>query len=183
MDRRDFLWGVGACFSSAATARAQEKTPRQILIIRHAEKSNDKSDIHLNARGKARAAALVRLFPEQFDTPEFIFASKASLHSNRPVETVTPLADALHLTIDNSFPNEDYAALARELLASPIYKGRVILVCWHHGKIPALAAALGVGNPPSPWPDSHYERVWRLDYGVGGVRFTDAPQHLLPGDL
>ncbi len=174
VNRRGFLWGVAAFFRRAA--------PRQILIIRHAEKPGDNTDIHLNARGRARAEALVQLFPVQFDTPEFIFAAKASPHSNRPVETITPLAAALHLKINDSFANEAYQDLARELLGQPLYAGRVILVCWHHGKIPALAAALGIPEPPSPWPDSQFDHVWRIDYINGSPKLTDVPQHLLAGD-
>ncbi|HUA63385.1 MAG TPA: hypothetical protein VML19_31815 [Verrucomicrobiae bacterium] len=69
--------------------------PKQILLIRHAEKSFAKADPHLNPRGLERAAALPKLFPGQFDTLGFIFAAAPSRHSNRPIVTVTPLSRAL----------------------------------------------------------------------------------------
>ena len=33
--------------------------------------------------------------------------------------------------------------LAAELLTNPRYASKTVLVCWHHGKIPRLAKALG----------------------------------------
>jgi phosphohistidine phosphatase SixA len=179
INRRQLL--QGALFLPAVRAFAVDK-PKQVLLIRHAEKTGDKADAHLNPRGYQRATALVRLFPAQFETPQFIFASRASGHSDRPVETVTPLARALHLNIDSRFPNEDYAGLARQLVSKPLYSGNTILVCWHHGNIPALAAALGVSHPPSPWPDTQFDRVWKIGYSDGGVKLEDLPQHLLDGD-
>jgi len=108
--RREFLGAAGAILSGCLPICAEAR-PKQILIFRHAEKNDNKSDIQLNARGYARAAAPPTLFPARFETPEFLFASKQSAHSNRPVETITPLAMALRLKIDNAFTNEDYAGL------------------------------------------------------------------------
>jgi broad specificity phosphatase PhoE len=156
--------------------------PRQILLIRHGEKTGDKSDPHLDPRGYARAAALAGLFPSRFDTPQFLFATHQSAHSNREVETIEPLARRLRLEIDSRFADEEYAAMAEELLSKPVYSGGNLLVCWHHGRIPELAAALGVSHPPAPWPDTQFDRVWKIEYSGGGVKFTDLPQHLLEGD-
>jgi hypothetical protein len=144
--------------------------------------NGDKSDIHLNARGYARAAALPTLFPSRFDTPEFLFASRKSAHSNRPLETITPLAKALGLKIDNFFTNEDYAGLARRVLGKPVYAGKTVLICWHHGNIPALAGALGIKDAPAPWPETQYDRVWRITFADGAPALTELPQRLLPGD-
>lgn len=164
-------------------ARAFEGSgPKQILLMRHAEKTGSKTDAHLNPRGYQRAAALPRLFPSRFDTPEFIFATHATAHSNRPVETVTPLAHALNLSIDSQFANEEHSKLAKYLLTKPAHAGQSILVCWHHGQIPHLAKSLGVEKPPSPWPDRQFDRVWKIEYGENDVRFSDLPQLLLPGD-
>lgn len=164
-----------------ALLRAAGK-PRQILLIRHGEKNGDKSDPHLNPRGYARAAALVRLFPTRFDTPQFLFATHQSAHSNREVETIEPLAGTLRLEIDSRFADEEYAALAKELLSKPAYGDKNLLLCWHHGRIPELAAALGVAHPPAPWPDAQFDRVWKIEYAGGSAKFTDLPQHLLEGD-
>src|SRR5271165_2889154 len=121
MTRRELSIAAAGMGGWCATVFAASGKPKQILILRHGEKSALKTDIDLNPRGFARAAALPRLFPAQFDTPDFIFATHAGKHSNRPVETVTPLAKSLHLKIDSRFGENDGRALARELLSKPDY--------------------------------------------------------------
>src|SRR5260370_31911927 len=45
----------------------------------------------------------------RFATPNFIFATQNSRHSKRPVETVTPLAIALNLPLNDGFHATDAA--------------------------------------------------------------------------
>ena len=180
-NRRGFL-GAGAALVASCLPGRAGGGPKQVLLMRHAEKNGDATDPHLNARGYARAAALARLFPARFDTPEFLFATKASQRSNRPVETIAPLARALHLRIDARFAEEKFASLAQDLLSHSRYAGVTVLICWHHGTIPRLAAALGVVNPPPTWPDAQFDRIWRIRYAGAAVTLDDLPQHLLDGD-
>lgn len=176
MRRRELLIG-GLVFPWIAWA--EDGRPRQVYLIRHGEKTGDKSDIHLNARGRERAAALVKLFPARFESPQVLFASRRSAHSDREVETITPLAAALHLKINTTYADEEYAALAKDVLAH--YAAKTILVCWHHSHLPALAGALGVKNAPSPWPDQQFDRLWRIRF-EGAVSMEDLPEHVLDGD-
>src|SRR4051794_31238422 len=136
--------------------------PREGVIIRHAEKP-DGDSIHLSPEGRRRAEVLPRLFepprPDPFPKPDFIFATKQSAHSNRPVETVTPLAQTLHLDVNAHFENDEYPKLADELLTNPRYTGKVVLVCWHHGTIPELAKKLKAQDVPDKWHDSAFDRV------------------------
>jgi hypothetical protein len=168
-----------------ATAPAKPQPPATILLIRHAEKLTD-GRIDLSPTGFERA----RLLPTRFSpagarpdlpTPQVLFATHLSEHSNRPVQTVTPLATALHLPIDDSFSNDEYPALAAALLSGK-YAGKVVLVVWHHGKIPQLASALGATPPYTPWPDTQYDRIWRIDYANGKATLQDLPYALMPGD-
>lgn len=188
LTRRDFLTAGGALLSSGRNvfALSQQESaanrPKQILIIRHAEKNDAKADIDLNTRGYARAAALPTLFPARFETPDFLFASRQSKHSNRPVETITPLARALRLRIDNTFTDVDYKYLASCLLGKPIYAGQIVLICWHHEHIPAMARALGVKDAPEQWPAKRFDQVWRIEYPEGVPTLTELAQRLLPGD-
>ena len=156
--------------------------PREILIVRHAEKPADPNNANLTPRGYARATALTPYFSKSFDTPDFVFAAQKSSASNRPVETLTPFAAALHLTLNSNIADADFATLAQQLLTDPQYSGAMIIICWHHGNIPALAAALGVSNPPNPWPDSVFDRVWRIQFIDGQVLFDNLPQNVLFGD-
>jgi hypothetical protein len=57
----------------------------------------------------------------------------------------------------------------------------IVLICWHHGKIPDLAKALGVFNPPK-WDGKVFDRVWQITYTKGKASLADLPQMLLYGD-
>jgi hypothetical protein len=168
-----------------AAAPTKPQPPATILLIRHAEKLTD-GRIDLFPTGFERAKLLPKVFSpaaarSDLPTPQVLFATHVSEHSNRPVQTVTPLAAALHLPIDDSFKNEDYPALAADLLSGK-YAAKVVLVVWHHGKIPQLASALGATPPYTPWPDTQYDRIWRIDYANGKATLQDLPYALMPGD-
>ena len=184
-----------AVLLAALTGCAHEATPpfvrpKTILIIRHAEKPDDDADIHLSPAGKARADALPNLFkksaarPDPFPAPDFIFASKASKHSNRPVETVTPLAKALKLGVNSAYANDDYARAAEEVYRNPRYEGKTVLFCWHHGNIPELTTTLGATGVPGRWKDAVFDRVWEVTFGEKGQNtpLVKRPQALMPGD-
>jgi|SRR5215469_14112230 len=127
--------------------------PQTILLMRHAEKPNDPTDPDLSDAGFARANRLAGWLPQQFGPPDFLVASALSKHSARPFVTIKPLAKALGIPIDATFADQDYPALAQELLTGSRYVGRLVLVCWHHGHIPSLARDLRAesGRYPDPW--------------------------------
>ena len=169
-----WLWTVLAgCHAQSAAPKPQP--PATVLIIRHAEKlDNGESD--LSFAGFGRAGLLPKAFYPggSLPTPQVIFAAAESAHSNRSVQTVTPLAAALHLSVNDRFANNEYNVLAAELLSGK-YAGKVVLVAWHHGKIPQLAAALGATPPYNPWPAQQYDRIWRIDYINGKATLQDLP--------
>lgn len=174
---------VFGCWGYGQTAGSLD--PATVLIVRHGEKLTD-GRIDLSTTGFERARLLPNLFTSggkrtDLPVPQFLFAAHQSKHSNRPVETITPLAAALHLPIDDRFSDDDYAGLAAELLSGR-YAGKVVMVAWHHGKIPELARSLGAVPPYSPWPDEKFDRIWRIDYVNGKAVLRDLPQQVLPGD-
>ena len=67
-----------------------------VLIIRHGEKPGDSGDekesdgSDLSTRGHIRAAALAKHIPTEFGKPDFIFATAATKHSNRPWKLSNP---------------------------------------------------------------------------------------------
>ncbi len=151
------------------------------MLMRHGEDIGENS-YHLSPEGMKRAQALPRLFGGRLPKPDVIIATHATKGSNRPIETVEPLARALHLEIDNRFRDDDWAVLARNLLTDSRYAGRVVLVCWHHAKMDNLARALGVKNAPK-WPDGQFDHVWVIDFKKNGrARMDDVHQQLLQGD-
>jgi hypothetical protein len=164
--------------------------PRSILLIRHAEKPADVADANLSPAGKKRAEALPELFkttadrPDPLPTPDFVFATKPTKHSNRPVETVAPLAQALKLEVNAGYANDDYAALAEELYTNPKYEGKTVLICWHHGTLPEFAVMLGATGVPDRWKDAVFDRVWVVTFDEKGKAnpLARRAQALLPGD-
>jgi hypothetical protein len=119
----------------------------------------------------------------RFPTPDFIFATERSKHSARPVETVTPSSIALNLFINDRFENTDVdiKKMTNAILTEPEFFGKTILICWHHGKIPDVAKALGVSKPPK-WDGKIFDRVWQITFPKGKAVLADLPQMLLYGD-
>jgi hypothetical protein len=201
------LAALGVCLSSRAApadtdARKNTKYPQHILLIRHAEKTGDTDDVHLSKQGQERAEVLEKLFvatknrPEPFPTPDFIFAACHHKDSQRPIETVTPLAKKLKLTVNDNFDSKlpapdkkddmkkaGAAELRDELFGSTKYYGKTILVSWRHSTLPDLARTLKANKVPEKWEDKVFDRVWQIDYDdQGNTTFRDLPQRLLPGD-
>ena len=176
------------------TGCAHERTPppsvcpKAILLIRHAEKPAVIADIHLSPEGKKRADALPDLFmkerPDPFPTPDFILATHASKHSNRAVETVTPLAKALSLKVDATYADEEYPNLVEHLCTTPKYEGKTVLICWHHGTLPELAAKLGATSVPNKWKERVFDQVWVVTFGAMGQNkpLVKRPQMLMSRD-
>ena len=180
----------GPALGEEPRAVAKSAFPARILIIRHAEKpaKGEPSD-DLSPEGFKRAEALPQLFgasaarSRPLAKPDFIFAAAKSKHSNRSVETVTPLAKKLALDIDSSYGDKEAVKLARELLTNRRYAGKTILICWHHGRIPELARALKATDAPDTWSNDDFNRVWQIEYdALGKASFRDLPQRLLQED-
>ncbi len=161
--------------------------PAQVIVIRHGEKPPTGNE--LNEKGWQRAYALPTFF---FTNKEFknlglpvaIFAMKPSEDdwSNRPVETVTPLAKALNLKIHNKFSRNELDGLVEDIFSDKDYDGKVVLICWAHKKLDNIAQKLGWEDAPK-WDGDVFDRAWVLNYsGNKLVQAKDIPQNLLPGD-
>lgn len=140
--------------------------PKRIILMRHADKNDDPSDEDLSEAGMLRAEHLATYIPETFGKPDIIIATAHSKHSDRPKETVKPLADALGLKVQHDFENDEFSDLVYEIFNDPDYKDKTVVICWHHGKLPAMAALLGApaGSYPDPWPNDAYNLVLDLQY-------------------
>ena len=123
------------------------------------------------------ARAVPRLYPEL----TLLFAAAPSIDSNRPYETVNPLARALSTDIDNGYGENEWQRLAVDLLSkSGRLAGRTIMVCWHHGKAQQLARALGATTAPK-WLPTDFASIWSLAYKRNGtVAFSRSAQPVLP---
>jgi hypothetical protein len=65
----------------------------------------------------------------------------------------------------------------------------VVLICWEHDHIPALATALPAvpGTViPQPWPGDRFDVIWTFTLVAGSTpaqyTFSQIPQQLLSGD-
>lgn len=171
----------------------------KIMVIRHAEKPDDKdggvdakgdSEKHdLIVRGWQRAGALVQFFANPRDPngpikrPATIFATQPSPgnESKRPLHTVTPLKQLLGVTIDDTVA----VGSEQELVDKAAARDGVVLISWHHEKIPAIAnLILQNETAPQKWPDDRFDLVWIFSRAAANApwTFAQAPQLLLSGD-
>src|SRR5262249_4860369 len=131
-----------------------------------------------------------RTKPAPFPTPDFLFAAAESKHSNRPVETVQPLAKALgDMEIHANHADDDYRAVVDRLFSNAKYDGNTVLICWHHGKIPGLTRAVltrakngrnVMEQVPKHWDQGVFDRVWQVTFDrQGRATFVNRPQNLL----
>jgi hypothetical protein len=171
---------------SAQTAWAR---PAEIILLRHAEKPPGEVSVHLSAKGKERARALVGLLTTNpalttNGLPAALFAPELTPHGHarRPYETLEPLAKHLKLPVQTPYAARDYAALVKHVLQDSAYDGKAIVICWVHDYLPELAEALGVRPKPARWKKSEFDRVWVVNYRGKKASLTSLPQNLLPGD-
>lgn len=149
--------------------------PKRILIVRHAEKPAS-SVPHLALRGRMRAIGLAKLLPK-IVKPDFVFASTSTKHSQRPYETIRPTADKLRLDVSTVYADKHVKKIAKDLKKKK-FKGKTVLICWHHGKMPKLIKELGFPPPYDEWPEDVFDRIINID--ANGI--TNLPQRLLFGD-
>jgi hypothetical protein len=179
--------------------------PGSINLIRHAEKQigdqppqgvtiDGTPDAEsLTPRGWQRAGAIVALFVprpgsrvgEPLPVPTHLFASEIGPHSQsqRPIETLQPLAERLGLTIGEPFLQDELDGLVAAILACD----GDVLVAWEHKRIPLIANRLVTDNTTVPqiWPDDRYDLVWVLEPAEGaqpGFRLRQVAELLLAGD-
>ena len=147
-------------------------TDSRILLMRHAEKTGDPMDPHLSQDGYARATKLADYIPSTFGIPNFLIAASVSKHSTRCIETIKPLSTKTGILIDATYADQDYGALASQLLSLPQYaaQGTLVVLCWHHGNIPSMARSLRAsrGSYPDPWNAEVFNQIVVLDYASNG---------------
>ena len=185
---------IAVIYASAllVAADAQEGPKNAVvLIIRHAEDAG--SGHGLSDRGQQRAEAYKNYF-QNFTVdskrrePDAVLVAADSKQSHRPRLTVQPFAKAAKLPIDDSVANKQPADLAAVLRTN--HQGKVILICWHHGQIPALLRALGAAPetllPNGKWPKTVYHWVIMTAFDEKGRVIPEGTrrinEHLLQGD-
>ncbi len=150
---------VVACALLALAASAGIGGAQSIVyLVRHAEPAMDgTSNPGLNLAGRERAHALVHVLQQAGITQVL------STDFNRTRETVTPLADAIGLSVE-TYDHSALDALAERLKRTP---GRYV-VAGHSNTTPQLVAALG-GEPGEPINENYeFDRLYQVVIGADG---------------
>jgi hypothetical protein len=179
-----------------------------IQIIRHAEKPGEswpgegltadeiKDKKSLVIRGWQRAGSWSALFGPvlggtDYPQPAIIFAANPEANSGdepsqRPFETVAPLADRLGLKPDTTYALGQEPQLAAKVVG---LTGGVVLVCWEHKAIvsallPAITGGQVIPGMPTKWNGDRFDVVLRFDRTSPGAlwSFRQLFPRLLSGD-
>jgi hypothetical protein len=195
--------------------------PNKIIIIRHGEKPpthpGKKGPFDVKEDGKSgkgnslivtgwqRAGALNAFFAphkgkppkKEVATPDYIYAADPKSESERPYETVTPLAAWLGYKEKTAQFNISYKIGGGEpqLVESVLGLSGVVLICWEHDHIkyvqPSIVDTLhskikikNYSSIPSKWPDVFY-MVWifNLNHKGTSYKWHHTKQDLMAGDL
>jgi hypothetical protein len=111
-----------------------------------------------------------------------IAAGKAGSKSRRPLETISPLAEKLGMTVDLRFSKGQEADLATAISAID----GVVLVCWQHENIFAIASSLSPtpAGVPADWPGKRFNVIFRFDRpdAASAWSFQQLAPRMLDGD-
>jgi hypothetical protein len=177
----------GSFFAPAFAQTALSMSAVTVLVIRHAEKpergwpglgltaNGEKDKKSLVIRGWQRAGAWATLFGAGIDSggaypaPGRIYAAdpanaEEGEPSQRPFETIKPLADRLRLTPITRWGHGDEGKIVGDING---FSG-VALVCWEHKAIiarllPAFFVGQQVQDLPPKWDGERFDAVLRLD--------------------
>lgn len=181
--RKIFL-GLGLILGGLSSALA---TPKNVIIIRHAEKIQGGN--RLNLKGYERSAALpyyfsgTPLYNDPATTHIFATALEEPDSSVRPIQTCTPIASHYKIPLNIDFKHTEVEKLAQEILKNPKYNDSTVLICWSHGHIRPLVLALG-GEDPGKWSKEIFDQVYLLTYNPSShkPKFQTILQKLMFGD-
>lgn len=180
-------------FFPGALPEAAQAMPAQVIIIRHAEKYEDRSMIHLTPKGLMRAQALSQFWQSdprvlEFGPPAAIIAQSPTekKKSVRCLETVEPLSKALGLPVISQFTYGQAVETVNWLKSQREYDGKNVLICSQHMDIDDFALALGVKDlRPRTWPHETYDRFYLLKFSQPDGKllvFRNLPMRLMFGD-
>ena len=148
-------------------------------------------------RGWQRSGALAVLFDPALGTLQAGLQTPAALLSpsygnpgkpaaHRTYQTIQGLSDRLGLQIVSAFAEGQEPQLAASVVNG--YSG-VVLICWEHDHIPALASSLPAtpGTAiPQKWPGDRFDVIWTFTLVPAAAEvqyaFGQASQQLLSGD-
>jgi len=140
-------------------------TPK-IYLIRHGEKppklpTGDDAP-GLSTLGITRSQGLISVFdPTSIYNVKYIIAQHPHKHEKeaRPYETILPLSQSLAIVPDIDVERDDAAGAAQLCLQLASQKQGNVLLCWEHGVLGKIVAALGV-TETVVYPGDRYDVIW-----------------------
>ena len=155
-------------------------------------------DAHsLLPRGWQRSGALAVLFAPAGGAPQAGLQVPAALLSpsyggpaqtavHRTYQTIQGLSERLGIQIASDFAEGEEPQLAASVVST---SSGVVLICWEHRHIPALASSLPTSAGtviPQKWPGDRFDVIWSFTLVPGSApaqyTFGQIPQQLLAGD-
>jgi broad specificity phosphatase PhoE len=121
-----------------------------VILVRHAEKTQQKVDPDLSEEGKSRALKLAQMLAKS--NIEGLFATQFK----RTQQTLEPLAALIDEKIEVISAFET-AALVRKILRS--YRGKTVVVASHSDRVTEIIEGLG-GQAIGYLPESEYDNLY-----------------------
>jgi hypothetical protein len=114
------------------------------------------------------------------------YGNPAKTAAHRTHQTIQGLSDRSGIPIVSAFEEGQERQLAASVVSD--YSG-VVLICWEHDHIPALASSLPTASGtaiPQKWPGDRFDVIWTFTLVSGAAAtqysFGQIPQQLLSGD-
>jgi hypothetical protein len=169
--------GILLFFISLLLSTQAYAMPKQVIIMRHAEKPS--VGPYLSEVGEQRAQALVDYLREkpkwlQYGLPTALFAQRPDdvHHSLRSIQTLEPLAQALSLAIDEDYTRDEYPKMIEKIKRNAAYDDKVVLICWSHDALPKMAKKFGAEHAPREWLSDVYDQLWVITFAHREVQFA-----------
>lgn len=175
---------AAAAIAGCGTGQPPQPTGNIVMLIRNGEQSGGSS---LSTAGQVRARALADVFsPEHklpragLDRPRAVYACAPADERAGVVDTVTPLAQRLHLQVITDLDGQQPDAVVRRVTTQP----GPSVICAGNDEIPKITHAFDPVNasPPDTWPPTRFDVIWVLTQTTDGWVFSQLPQQVLPGD-
>lgn len=147
-------WPRAIFFSLILAGLTAAASAQTVFLVRHAEKTAEKTDPKLTEAGKARAACLVDTFRDA--GIQAIFVSDTA----RSRQTAEPLVKELKLEA-TTVPGRDTAGLVEKVRA--VKSGNVLIV-GHSNTIPEIIEKLGAGKI-APIGDNDFDQLFIVELG------------------
>ena len=159
---RSLFFAIALNLSLVSNALADEldnaESIKTVYLVRHAEKEKDNSqNPNLTEKGQLRAINLTKMLKNK--NIKIIYSTQYT----RTMQTASPLAKELGLTIQNYDPRK-----LKEFSESLISKRVNMLIVGHSNTTPSLVHLLG-GKAGDKINESEYDRVYKLEFSENDV--------------